>query len=271
MIICPSDHTHGTNLTCYITHKCKCDECVRAAALYRRRRALRLADPDAAPAFVPTEQVAMHLARLIDAGATIAGIATAAAVPRSLLERVRDNRTWGKRGTRFDTATRILQLDPEESPAVTEALLVPSLGLQRRVQALMVDGWPLRTIAQAAGLDYNSLRTSLYRPRVRLGTVRRVDAIYQHPRKLLVERAEAVSDAERARTRRFARRRGYLPALAWDNVDRDRDPQTPPQDDVDVDDVAVDLAARGHTVSLRGRELVALRRIRRNHPTRRAA
>lgn len=262
MRICPADHAHGVNLTCYITHRCGCDECVRAAALYRRKRALRLADPAAPPAFVPTEDVALHVARLMDAGSTIAGIAAAAGVPRSLLERIRDNRAWGKRGTRFAAASRILALVPDDSPAVTEAQLVPSLGLHRRVQALMVDGWPLRAIAKAAEMEYSSLRASLYRPRVRLGTVHRIDAIYRHPRKMLAEQAGPVSDTERRRTSRAAQRRGYLPALAWNDIDADAGPMVTSADLDDVDDVAVELAARGHTIPLRSKERAALRRSR---------
>lgn len=262
MRICPSDHAHAANLTCYFSHGCGCDACSRAAALYRRRRATRLADSDAPPAFIPTEHVALHLAKLLDAGATLAGVAAAAQVPRSLLERVRDSRSWGKRGTRFEAASRILQLDPETSPAITDEALVPSLGLRRRVEALMVDGWPVRIIAQAAGLRYDSLRTSLYRDRVRHGTVRRIDQIFQHPRRMLEEYAHLVSDGERRRVQRAARRRGFAPALAWDRIDHDRAPARPEHDDQDVDEVAVDLAARGHTVSLRPREAAKVRRLR---------
>lgn len=271
MRTCPADHAHGANLTCYITHRCGCDECVRAAALYRRRRALRLADPDATPTFVPTEEVALHVARLMDAGSTIAGIAAAAEVPRSLLERIRDNRTWGKRGTRFAAAFRILALKPTDSPAVTEAQLVPSRGLQRRVQALMVDGWPLRAIAQAAGVEYNSLRASLYRPRVRLGTVHRIDAIYRQPRKLLAEHARNVTAAEKARTSRAAQRRGYLPALAWHDIDADVAPVAPDPEFEDADVVAVELAARGYAIPLRAQERTLLRRSRSQHARRQAA
>lgn len=271
MRTCPADHAHGANLTCYITHRCGCDECVRTASLYRRRRALRLADPDAPPTFVPTEEVALHVARLMDAGSTIAGIAAAADVPRSLLERIRDNRAWGKRGTRFAAASRILALRPTDSPAVTEAQLVPARGLQRRVQALMVDGWPLRAIAQAAGVEYNSLRASLYRPRVRRGTVHRIDAIYRHPRKMLTEHAGIVSAAVKARTSRAAQRRGYLPALVWHDIDTDTAPMAPDPELDDVDDVAVELAARGHAIPLMDRERTALRRRRAQLVRRRAA
>lgn len=89
-------------------------------------------------------------------------------------------------------------------------LRVPIVGVRRRIQALMAIGWPRPEIARRIGWQGGSLG-DLANPRrsqVDRRTYLAVRAVYD-------ELADKPGPS--ARTKGWARNRGYLPPLAWDD------------------------------------------------------
>lgn len=134
---------------------------------------------------------------------------------------------------------------------------VPALGAERRLQALAVAGWSCPVLADMSGMHYRPLMKIRAGERsvIRASTHRRIDALY---RKLCMTPADSHSADV---TRGQARDKGYLPALAWDDIDLDTAPPAVDDDGPIVDMNAVRLAADGVPVKLNHgerREAVAL-------------
>lgn len=103
------------------------------------------------------------------------------------------------------------------------AATVPAVGSLRRIQALHALGWTGPQIAEAADISINTMRSIGYHDSgtVRTTTAAKIDAAYE---RLAMVRPEG-KYADRAR--RMARRRGWAPPLAFDNID---DPSERPDD-----------------------------------------
>jgi len=102
---------------------------------------------------------------------------------------------------------------------------VPAIGAQRRIQALMALGWTSADIAAAAGWrDRNRVLCILNGQKgkpttwVQRGTHDTICDVFRRLAMRIPEHAP-----HRARTRTMARRKGYAPPLAWDNIDNPRE------------------------------------------------
>lgn len=99
-------------------------------------------------------------------------------------------------------------------------LSVPSIGVQRRVRALMRLGWSGKQIAQAAGwsseqcLQYAMKKESCLR-----GTWLKVAEAYDRMSMTLPPERTSKEKWQVSRTRGHAERSGWPPPLAWDNID----------------------------------------------------
>jgi hypothetical protein len=128
--------------------------------------------------------------------------------------------------------------------------LINSTGTTRRIHALMAIGWSAADQAQAAGWPHpNFVLNICARQSVRRATARKVAAMYD----LL-----SMTPGPNERTRKYAKRVGYLPPLAWDDETID-DPNALPMTEraVDVDEVAVQRALSGDRTELTREELIA--------------
>lgn len=104
--------------------------------------------------------------------------------------------------------------------------LIDATGTRRRLQALMALGHTAATIDEAAGKGKNWSHMLARKPRVRSSNAAVVAAIYE--RLCMV-----VPDHDHApRLRTLASQRGYLPPLAWDDID---DPNERPRPSRAVD------------------------------------
>ena len=115
---------------------------------------------------------------------------------------------------------------------------VPSIGAQRRVQALMTLGWTKQEL-EAAGIPSTQLVT---RPRSQVSVEgwRQVKDVYE-------ELSMTRGPSELTRSRAIAR--GYPPPLAWDEDTLDDPRATPHQSTgtgIEIDDVAVARAVGSH-------------------------
>jgi hypothetical protein len=92
---------------------------------------------------------------------------------------------------------------------------VSAVGIRRRLHALMALGYTGPQVAEASGLSIATMRSIDYHgsQKVHAITAEKVIAVYE---RLSMTRPEG-QYANRARV--MARRRGWLPPLAWDDID----------------------------------------------------
>lgn len=131
--------------------------------------------------------------------------------------------------------------------------LIPARGVRRRIEALMAIGWSQSALAAHVGHRQVVITQWLRNEFVQRSTHIRVAEVYE---RLSVMTPPTDTKSQRMsvnRTLALARRRGYAPPLAWDDIDNDHGPAETTGEDV-VDDVAVALAISGQRVTLTVRE-----------------
>jgi hypothetical protein len=125
-------------------------------------------------------------------------------------------------------------------------------GTRRRLQALVAIGWPASLLANLLGRRPSSLCRSMTGESVTARTAQEVAALYERlcntrpPRITSGQRAAA--DAAQAE----AVARGWLPPLAWDDIDTDPAPPAPtacPSQGNDLDEIAVERALAGDHIT----------------------
>lgn len=264
-MICPPEHKHGLSGTCYVHHKCRCDDCRKAIAArnnrYNRLKAYGRYDNG----LVDAGPVREHIAVLRAAGMGYKTIAKNAGVGntavRSLIYGREDYLPGGGVGPRHGevkkrTARRIaeaiLAVEPtwDTLPAVAH---VDSIGTRRRLQALVCLGWSMSKLAARMGIEPSSFGRVIHGERmVRVETAKAAAVLFDQ---LWNTQPPASGHREKiaaSRARRYAHEHRWLPPLAWDDPDTDREPPVP--EAVDVDDVAVLLAVHGDSVRLNAAE-----------------
>ncbi|MFB9777297.1 hypothetical protein [Brevibacterium otitidis] len=253
---CPrTTHLHGQRVT-YVHHGCRCADCTEAARLYEanRRRQRLYGRTD----LVDAEPARQHLRNLSAQGMGWKQVSKIAGIPASTLTHL----LWGKYPHEPDhpdhrpprrqiyktTAQKILAVTLK--PAANTA--VDATGARRRVQALVYVGWSLRQIADQVGVDRQRI-DRLARNTTETTSVETRDLIAGFFTRAWQAPDDQVPAASVTRAKRLARQRGWLPALAWDDID---DPDEQP--DVSalrigdstiterIDDLA-ELARLGHT------------------------
>jgi len=119
-------------------------------------------------------------------------------------------------------AVTVLEVRPPVSTAD-----VPPHGTRRRLQALVVAGWPPAVLAGALGMRLQQLHVLLHRERggVSIRTAARVEGLFARLWDQVPER-HGVKGAASGRARLLADRWGWAPAAAWDDLD---DPSAAPQ------------------------------------------
>jgi len=198
-----------------------------------------------------------RLQALRDAGMSYDQIATLANVSRKGISRllVDDDPK-----VRLSTAQAILAIEPaEQRPAPT--LLVESGATRRRIQALVVHGYPLRSLGIRSGQSRSLMDSLLRRPQVQFQTAEMIRLLYAQ----LAFRKPAYPDnyarAHAARSSRDARAKGWLGPLDWEDI-REGIPalmdevaasvsgEPEPEPAEIIDEVAIDLFLAGADVSL---------------------
>lgn len=202
----------------------------KVAANYRKRRALAelRGEPVAPIAAAPLRQ---HVKRLLDLGWGTPAILAAArvdATPTGLLliangRSVRAERKFAPI-LRLPISLRV----PEQVP---DHMLVPSLGSCRRIRALMALGWRHEDMSGLLG-GRSSHHLSAHRHKtINAHDWRLVDAAYE---------TLAGTPGPASRSRQRAAQKGYVPPLAWSDIDDPNEtPTTQPKADVGIDEVRV--------------------------------
>jgi len=241
-----TNRKHGTRSR-YVAG-CHCAECREANRVYRAEHdRLKLYGryddlTDAAP-------VRAHVEALSLAGIGRRRLAELAGVSVSTVSGIRS----GKRGkpvrrVRKDTAALILAVTSETHSVAAHAL-VDARGTHRRMQALMARGWTQRALVEQMGLSSDNLATRFAQSTVLRSTADAVEALYDRlwDQTPFVDSPAKAAGSRRAMNR--ARRAGWTPPLAWDDIDTDDAPPLAERSDA-IDEMAVELAMIGEPVRL---------------------
>lgn len=231
-MICPVEHKHSDNSTCYIQHKCRCEKC-RAGATERARRRRKLQAygrwdsglVDAAP-------VRDHIQRLQAYGMGWKRIAEVSGVGYTAVSQL----IYGRKGSNKDPRKgeilkRITKDKAEKLLAVKldvsnlrPGAVINSRGFHRRVEALMCNGWSKSKIAALLDIPVRNFQIMLRRNGVtvkyHLGMIKLFDQLWN---------VEAPHGSHRDliafnRSKNYAKRNRFVPALGWDDIDLDAAP-----------------------------------------------
>lgn len=255
--ICPPDHKHDATDTCYNTHRCGCEPCrVRNADRKRLRRRL-LAYGRPTTTMVDPGPAREHIAHLREFGMGSRTIAAHAGLDLgrvSLLIWGRRSRAAGTGGLiiprRIERATAdaILAIKPDVALLAPMAL-IPARGAKRRIQALSTLGWTHDEMAARLGTQQRHIsHILLHQERVTVAMHQAVAAMFDEWWNVTPPPITSYK-ASRVRVLKAAERRGYLPPLAWDDIDNDPTPAVVERETF-IDELAVELAIAGDRVNL---------------------
>jgi hypothetical protein len=245
-------HQHGTRAA-YVRDRCRCTDCTAAntaaSRTVTRERIYGRWHP-----YVDAGPVREHIAALRAAGIGVERIAQLAGLStshiRQMAEHGRGDSTTTRR-VRPSTAARVLSVGIDNVSRAPRTR-VDATGTRRRLQALIATGWASELLAAELGRRPNSLSRSMTGESVTVRTAQDVATLYERlwnnrpPRTTSEQRAAA--EAAQA----HAAARGWLPPLAWDDIDTD--PTPPPaiagaSQRNDMDEIAVERALAGDHIT----------------------
>lgn len=206
---------------------CPCDPCARS-----RRRMAKLARTGRYQR-VPPEAAWDVVEMWIDRGWTGHAMASAVGTSRRTIEgALTIYRATGRRQSFGPTLARQIVQRADARPTQGQ---VGVLGTRRRLQALTVMRWSLAALSQRTGLPDTTLSV------LREGHTTRVAAKTAN---LIADVYDALADVDggHAAAGERARRRGWLPPVAWDDPDDPAETGGRPSDDGEEDDVVDEVA-----------------------------
>jgi len=251
-------HTHGERAA-YVRDRCRCPRC-RAANTAASNTHHRQCTFGRWSPFLDATPVREHIQMLRAAGIGLNQIAKLAGLsPGHVRGFVHPDRA-GKAPfarVRPETAQRLLRVSPSVASRAP-ASHVDATGTRRRLQALVTIGWPQSWLAHELGRSATNLRRSMNGESVTVATARQVSELYERLWDTAPVGTTRMDHAaiDAARTNAIAR--GWLPPLAWDDIDADPAPDPKPKakpkqapdaepDAEDMDEIAIDRAVAGDT------------------------
>ncbi|UOY03174.1 helix-turn-helix domain containing protein [Blastococcus sp. PRF04-17] len=243
-------HRHGTRAA-YVKDRCRCTDCT-AANTAASRTATRERIYGRWQPYVDAGPVREHIAALRAAGIGVERIAQLAGISVSHVRELAGRANPpGTQRVRPSTATQVLRIGIDDASRAPSSR-VDATGTHRRLQALVAIGWSTELLAAQLGRRPSSLCRSMTGQSVTARTAQEIAALYERlwstrpPRATTEQRAAA--DAARAK----AAAQGWLPPLAWDNIDVDPTPPTLtacPFQATDIDEIAVERALAGDHIT----------------------
>jgi DNA-binding NarL/FixJ family response regulator len=244
---------HGTRVA-YVKDRCRCTDCTAANAaagrVVHRAQTFGRWRP-----FVDAAPVREHIRALRAAGIGVEQIAMLAGISTSHVRELGHHGRDGNsdiRRVRPETAQRVLRVRIDQANRAPRSHVVAT-GTRRRLQALIAVGWPHDELATRLGRSSASLRRSMLSNSVTAQTAQDVSNLYEQLWKLRLPQStddqRAAADAARA----SAAERGWLPPLAWDDIDTDPDPRhhtEHAETDDGLDEIAIERALAGDGVRL---------------------
>lgn len=255
--VCPPDHKHGATPTCYRVHRCSCAPCCAANTkrCYERKKLIAYGRYDSGMA--STAPVKLHIGILLKHGMTVTAIAAAAGVSTDTIRAIwfgskrKDGPGRGAPPARIHrtTAERITGVQPDLSTLPPD-VKVSSRGMRRRIQAMGVLGWAQTRLARRLGITQSRMARILTTDgeipvELHMAAASLFEELWnvRPPHETRYDRAVYTGALD------YARRLGWLPAMAWDDIDNNDEPAVDDAEPV-IDEVAVALALNGERVRM---------------------
>ena len=255
--ICPPDHAHGESSTCYNHHKCGCSDCRAYVAALQWRRVQYAKQGRRTLRRVPLEEVRPHVQKLQEFGigwkrlAELSGVNSITVQALCFGASTPPSRPYGRKSITVENAQRILAVQPVREN-LAPGTPVDARGVRRRIQALFAIGWGGPVLARELDIPLEEVRRMTSAPRVTRARAERVEAVYE---RLSMTPAPESTPAERYARRRAlaaAERHGWVPPLAWDDIDRQDEPARSPLPGEMTEQIADDLVSAWHKRGERG-------------------
>lgn len=258
-VVCPPEHNHAKNTTCYIQHQCRCDPCTDLSRDRENRRLRLIAYGRYDSGLVDADPVREHVMKLSEYGigykrvAQIAGVSITGV--RSLVHGRQDpGPRYGELPKRIarEKAAKILAVEAKvENLGRRQG--VPSLGAVRRVQALVTQGWSITKIGNRLHMSGENFWSIIQKDVIGAGTFRRLADLYEELWNQLPPQETHRDRISVSRAKKYAKARNWLPPMAWDDIDTD--PHAPVADEaLMTDEMAIELALEGEDVKLSSAE-----------------
>jgi len=220
-------------------------------------------DVDETAAYVPAGPARRHIATLRNVGMTHRRIADLAGVsPRTVASILASDTPDDRAVARPHIVARLLRVQPEHGPSGTRP--VSSSSTIRRLQALVVHGYPLPQLGARLGLSRAALSMLMGHPSVRLRRAVEVKRMYASLAFAPPTYASIYQRAAAARASRTARQNGWLGPLDWEDIEAGVAALWPDEaqgdsavDDEHVDDVAIEQFLAGDDIALTRAEKLA--------------
>lgn len=257
--LCPTEHKHEAASTCYQRHGCRCAPC-RVATMrtrLRRRKDIAFGRYDQVSYHVPADPARAHVVALLNRGMNVHQIGYLAGITPHVVGVLIDPEQQPKRICRSNS-DKLLAVR-HDLDALPDVAFVDATPTARRIQALMVIGWSMNQQSRLSGSTHGDFPRFLVADRVTAATHRKVKAVYDELWNLVPEATTNGEKSALARTKNFAARHGWLPPMAWDDIDTDVAPPNPAEVDLDaedadeeshVDEILIELAMTGEPVRL---------------------
>lgn len=138
-------------------------------------------------------------------------------------------------------------------------LTIPGIGTSRRLQALAALGWSFVEIAARLDCDKEWPRRWAKRghPTIHRSTAEKIDRVYRELCMTLPPEDTTQQKSAASRVRTVARRNGWVPPLAWDNIDTDPEPVDAPHLGLTEDSIDEAVVERMLASGERTRKLTA--------------
>lgn len=205
---------HHNTITCYTDYKCRLPECVRRYN-DRNNARLRAHKEGTYSALVEVTPARQHIICLMNTGMSADAIARAAGISvHSVLDILRPHATK-RRGKRRRISPQLAQKLLAVRASDRTSGRIDATGTIRRVQALVALGWPVKHIADRAGLSAENSSYILKRPRVYSSTAKAIAVVYDELRGKRPERNGVIKAHVVVAKNRAARNR-WAPPRYWD-------------------------------------------------------
>lgn len=247
---CPSNHRHAQSTTCYRQHRCRCDACAarRSAENSAVSKAKAYGRYDSG--MVDAAPISEHLRMLAEHGVGRRRIEALSGVSASTVTQLRTvSRKTGEPIARVKKSTAEAILAVTLQRANERSSCVNARGTVRRLQALIARGWSQQRLSRELGLSSDNMGGWFQQDAVTRAKASMVATIYERFWDALPPTDTPAQRAAAARSMNRARREGWVPPMAWDDIDTDPEPPAT-TDSTEIDHVAVTLAVRGEQVLL---------------------